>query len=283
MAYSATLTRPAAPRRPIPTRWRPGAIPPGFTLNPASRVLVRHAAAPGEWAFTVRARDANYVAGYQPYTLTVGGPAPTRIIGLSGDLAFGSVTVGTTATRTLTIANTGNSALTVTGIAYPTGFSGAWCGTIAAGGSQAVAVTFAPQVAVTYSGPVTVSADHTSGTNTMAVSGTGRAPLAFTDDPLQPRGTVVKAAHLSELRAAVDTLRIRYALPPVAWTDPTLVPRVTVIKAVHLNELRAAVSGVYGAAGLPPPEWAAEVAVPGSTVISAAQIAELRTAVAALW
>ncbi len=171
----------------------------------------------------------------------------------------------------------------MTGITYPTGFSGAWSGTIAAGGSQPVTVTFAPVAATAYSGTVTVNSDKTSGTNTIAVSGTGQVPLGFTDDPVQPGGTVVKTVHLSELRAAIDTLRARYALSPVVWTDPTLVPRVTVIKAVHLNELRAAVAAVYVAAGLPPPEWAAEVAIPGSTVVSAAQIAELRAAIRAIW
>jgi len=65
----------------------------------------------------------------------------TRVIGLSGDLAFGSVTVGTTAKRTLTISNSGNSALAVSGITYPSGFSGAWSGAVAAGRSQPVTVT----------------------------------------------------------------------------------------------------------------------------------------------
>ncbi|HUS84047.1 MAG TPA: choice-of-anchor D domain-containing protein, partial [Anaerolineales bacterium] len=62
----------------------------------------------------------------------VGLPASTRIIRLVGDLAFGNVRVGQTATRMLTICNDGNSTLTVSGITYPSGFSGAWSGTIAA-------------------------------------------------------------------------------------------------------------------------------------------------------
>ena len=57
----------------------------------------------------------------------------TRIISLSGNLAFGSVNVGSSAQRTLTISNTGNSTLTVSSIAYPSGFSGAFSGTIARG------------------------------------------------------------------------------------------------------------------------------------------------------
>ena len=41
-------------------------------------------------------------------------PTPTRIIGVSGNLAFGSVVTGQTARATMTITNRGNSALTVT-------------------------------------------------------------------------------------------------------------------------------------------------------------------------
>jgi len=101
----------------------------------------------------------------------------TRIIGLSGDLAFGPVTVGATATRPLTISNTGTSTLTVTGITYPPGFSGVWSGTIAAGGSQVVTVTFAPTAVTTYTGTVSVASDKTSGTNTTAASGAGTGTL----------------------------------------------------------------------------------------------------------
>ena len=54
-------------------------------------------------------------------------------IALSGDLSFGTVQPGVTVTRTLTISNSGNSTLTVTGLSYPAGFSGAWSGTIVAG------------------------------------------------------------------------------------------------------------------------------------------------------
>ncbi|HEX7486141.1 MAG TPA: hypothetical protein VF332_08315 [Vicinamibacterales bacterium] len=46
----------------------------------------------------------------------------------------------------------------------------------------------------------------------------------FTDDPLTARGTVVKAAHITELRQRVDQLRARYGLAPFGWTDASLVP-----------------------------------------------------------
>ena len=96
-----------------------------------------------------------------------------RIIGVSGNLAFGNVPVSNTEAATLTITNTGNTPLTVTGITYPSGFTGAWSGTIPAGGSQNVTVTFSPTALQTYSGTVVVASDMTDGTNTATISGTG--------------------------------------------------------------------------------------------------------------
>jgi hypothetical protein len=109
--------------------------------------------------------------------------APTQgaAITLSGNMNFGNVTVGSTFASTLTIANSGASPLTVTSVTYPTGFSGNFAsGTIAAGGSQAVTVTFAPTVAQAYSGNITVAGNQASGTNTIAVSGTALGPQTFT-------------------------------------------------------------------------------------------------------
>ncbi len=102
------------------------------------------------------------------------GTVPTlRIVGLSGSLAFGSVVTGLTATAALIITNSGNSALAVSSIGYPAAFSGAWAGSVPAGGSQSVPVTFAPSAMQGYNGTITVQSDKTSGGNTIPVSGTG--------------------------------------------------------------------------------------------------------------
>jgi hypothetical protein len=107
-------------------------------------------------------------------TISASGTGATRLISLSGSLAFGNVGVGTTSNRTVTIYNNGNSPLTVSSIAYPSGSSGNWpSGTIAASGSQNVTVTFSPTAATTYSGTMTVNSDKTSGVNTLSASGTG--------------------------------------------------------------------------------------------------------------
>jgi ribosomal protein L18E len=107
-----------------------------------------------------------------------GTAAPIIIIGVSGNLAYGNWTVGSTSSlQTLTIANSGNATLSVTGITYPAGFTGSYSGNIAAGSSVNVAVYFSPTAATSYWGTVTVNSNATSGTNTISCSGTGINPV----------------------------------------------------------------------------------------------------------
>jgi len=101
----------------------------------------------------------------------------TRIIALSGNLAYGSVSVGSSSDATLTITNTGNAALTVTSMSISGGMAdhvrANWTsGTIAPSASQAVRLTFQPQTAGTWNSTLTVNADQTSGSNTIPISAT---------------------------------------------------------------------------------------------------------------
>lgn len=100
---------------------------------------------------------------------------PTRILALSGNLAFDQMVLGQTATATMTIANTGSAPLTIESItgsgALPTYAGLSWTGGIVPpGGTQAVTVTFRPMIAGTYTGALIVTGDQTSGTNTLAYS-----------------------------------------------------------------------------------------------------------------
>ncbi len=125
--------------------------------------------------------NSDKTGGTNTLSISGTGTSVTRIIGLSGSLAFGNVNVNSTKQLSFTVSNSGNSALTVSSIAYPSGFTGNWSsGTIAAGGSQSVTVTFKPTAAISYGGTVTVNSDKTSGTNTIAASGTGISPLSYT-------------------------------------------------------------------------------------------------------
>jgi len=122
-----------------------------------------------------------YLADTYNQTIRLGGPTASRVIVLSGTLAFGDVTDGQSATGTLVITNTGSAQLDVTNINYPAGFSGSWSGAIASDSSRDVTVTFAPTAAATYGGNITVNSDATAGSSQIAVSGTGLpAPAAPT-------------------------------------------------------------------------------------------------------
>lgn len=98
---------------------------------------------------------------------------PTRVLELSGALNFGSVNVGSSSNRLLTISNAGNATLTVNFVTQPVGFTGGWSGTIPPGGATNVTVAFAPLAAIAYTGNLVVVSDATSGTNEFGVSGIG--------------------------------------------------------------------------------------------------------------
>ena len=107
-------------------------------------------------------------------------------------------------------------------------------------------------------------------------------PGTFTDDPLRPGSTPVRAVHFVELRARIDALRRREALTPFAWTDPVLTPGVTPVRLAHLLELREALATAYAAAGRGAPVWADAAPTAGATLVRAAHLTELRAAVIAL-
>jgi len=130
-----------------------------------------------------------------------GGTAPTRILSVTGNLAFGGVEVGAVKELSFSIVNGGNAPLTVTGITVPDRYRPDWTsGQIPAGGSQNVTLRFEPWAPMAYDGTLTISADQTSGTPTLGISGTGTRPPGrgifgiMTDaagDPAPPGDTVL--------------------------------------------------------------------------------------------
>ena len=114
----------------------------------------------------------------------------------------------------------------------------------------------------------------------VTVEATVRAP--FTDDPLVPGVTPIKAIHFTELRARIDARRRAAGLVPFRWTDPNLHAGVTRVRLVHLSELRSALVEAYAAAGRVAPDWIDAAPAAGRTPLRAAHVMELRAAVAAL-
>ena len=134
---------------------------------------------------------------------------------------------------------------------------------------------------------VTVTATDAGGSNgTATQTFTVAVDLAwarrFTDDPIVPGVTPVKAVHLTELRLRIDVLRREAGLARFGWTDPVLLAGVTPVRLVHLTELRSALAEAYVVAGRAAPRWADASPAAGSTPIRAAHVTELRAAVLAL-
>ena len=142
-------------------------------------------------------------------------------------------------------------------------------------------VTVAP--AAPGAATVTVTATDTGGSNRTATqSFTVTVPRPFTDHPIVPGVTPIKAVHFTELRARIDTLRTMAGLERFAWTDRSLTPGVTPVRFVHLLDLRSALAAAYAAAGRSAPRWTDAAPVEGTTPIRTEHLMELRAAVVAL-
>jgi len=100
----------------------------------------------------------------------------------------------------------------------------------------------------------------------------------FTDDPLVAGTTVIRTAHVTELRARIDLVRLELALPVFDWTEPTLVAGTTPVRADHVLEMREALEEAYVAAGRVPPGYA-HPALGTGTPIRVDDLMELRAGV----
>ena len=74
--------------------------------------------------------------------------------------------------------------------------------------------------------------------------------ILFTDDPLVPSSTIIKAVHLTQLRQAVTAVSVLAGTGTPTFTDSS--PAGVFIRLVHVTELRNALDPARGALGLPP-------------------------------
>ncbi len=124
--------------------------------------------------------------------------AEKRAIAVSGDLSFGEVEVGKTAQRTVTIANTGNNELFVSGITHTqTEFAGTFTGPIPPGESRVATITFTPVSAEGSAGTLSVISNANFGQSTLAESGntdgTSEDRFAAADVPATITSKAVKS------------------------------------------------------------------------------------------
>jgi hypothetical protein len=97
--------------------------------------------------------------------------------------------------------------------------------------------------------------------------------VAFSDDPIVARTTIVRRVHVIELRDAVNLVRNLAGRPVVSWSD-SIVSESTPVRSDHIVELRSALVDALNALGVVPPSFTGS-ATPGST-IRASDIQELR-------
>jgi hypothetical protein len=97
---------------------------------------------------------------------------------------------------------------------------------------------------------------------------------AFTDDPLRP-GSLIRRTHLTELRTAMNQLRVASGLP--AMTHEPL-PLLAAMRAQHLRELRTAIASSRSFLDMQAPAFTDPALTERTSGIRAVHLQELRDA-----
>jgi hypothetical protein len=236
----------------------------------------------------------------------------TFILGEGGTHTFtNGVTLNGYGAQSVTAQDVGNGALTATanfsvGQAAPGNLSATWNGTAIAlswtatpntsfyeifksSGTSYVTLGTFPAATPQYNDP-SVTANTTyvykvrsldsSMTHVSAFSAPDAATtMLFTDDPLVTGTTIVRGAHLTELRTAVNAFRAAAGLTAATWTDPTLTPGTTLIKAVHIQEVRNALAPARSFWLLPTITYTDPTLSAGTTPVRAIHVTEVRNGV----
>ena len=99
---------------------------------------------------------------------------------------------------------------------------------------------------------------------------------AFSDEPIVPGVTAVKAQHINELRTAIRAAAALVSQTPAFTNDP--LPAGASITVAEVDELRTALTNVFSALQLPVPTFTDPSLIPGTTYLKSADIEELRNA-----
>jgi fibronectin type 3 domain-containing protein len=219
-------------------------------------------------------------SGFQPAaTVTFGGAAATNVIVVNATTITATTPAHSAGAVSVVVTNFDTTSGTlVSGFTYGDNPPTAPTGVVAtAQASTSVLVTWnaastatsyqvfrqAPGVAFTQVGtPTGTSFTDTNATadtsylyrvravNAAGASGDSAADIAttviFSDDPLAA-GIVVKAVHLSQLRTAVNAVRVLDGLGAVTFTDTAAAGLV--VKAFHITDMRTALDAALGPLG----------------------------------
>jgi hypothetical protein len=123
-------------------------------------------------------------ASGNPQTVTLSGTGASPGVSLSpSSLSFGNEPVGVVSpSQSITLSNTGNAALSITGLALAGANSSDFaqsnnCGSsVAAGSSCTISVTFTPAASGSFTGAVSVGDNASGSPQTVTLSGTGASP-----------------------------------------------------------------------------------------------------------
>jgi chitodextrinase len=96
--------------------------------------------------------------------------------------------------------------------------------------------------------------------------------ISFTDSALSA-GMDIKAAHVTELRTAVNAVRAAAGLTAASWTDSSLTG--VDVKATHINELRSNLDAALSVLGLSTGSYT-DTLTANVTPIKAVHVTELR-------
>jgi RHS repeat-associated protein len=126
--------------------------------------------------------------------------------------------------------------------------------------------------------------DSNAGTNANNLSSSPApfqsGPPTFTDDPLVAGTTIVKALHVTELRDAINLLRIRAGIATVTWAES--VSAGVLIKASHITEMRTRLEEARTALALSATSYT-DPSLTVSTLVKAVHIQEIRDSLKAAW
>jgi fibronectin type 3 domain-containing protein len=235
-----------------------GTLPTGLTFTGAT--LSGTPTQLGSFPITVTANDSNGCPGIANYTLLV-------------QLADGSAPTGVTATAaTGTLVNLSWNAVQNT--AHYEVWRSSGGGAFALMSSPATSpTTDAVSAGTTYIYKLK-AVSNTLGTS--AFSTPDIATTIFFAEALVSGTTTIKASHLTELRAAVNAVRVAAGLTLPTYTDAS--PAGVFIKAVHITELRTALNAARTAIGLPGLTYQNTLTA-GTTPVRAVDFNEIRNGV----
>jgi Putative Ig domain len=211
-----------------------GSLPPGLSLDRFTGVISGTPTASGTFAFTVRVRDSDFQrnTATAPASITVLLPAPV-------------VTAHAMAATTITI-----SWPAIAGAAkYEVWRSSN--GTTFASRGETTATTFADAASADTAYLYKVRGIAANGTAGALSAPELAVAVVYTDQPIAAGVTKLKAAHIEELRRAVNAVRILSGLGPTSFSGGTLTGGA-IVRASHVAELRASLEAARSALTLPP-------------------------------